>query len=293
MEKILHHGEFNLQNTAWTNIDFMMAAEYLQNTDVPGAKNGRFKDYEYVIHRYSSEAPRDVRSRRLLHEAYTSIAQSYFAVLQFPAIRPSSEQIRQMFSGAAGAGYGAETGPWDIQFELFCLALLRMAGLADVQYAEPDLIVPAGDRNLGFAIKRVTSDHYGKLRSRVRDAVRQLRAHTFKGVVIVEIASPSLDLISADIGRWLEDTVRDLARDIGRYDTGKRTLALLVNRFQLNWDYAHRMQVLLNTHVFNAQDEGEGSRLHEWLTRRGRQLMSSVELARPRRVVSESIKPSS
>jgi hypothetical protein len=285
-QRILHHSSSASQNRSWTNTDLLVAAQIIEYRLGPRFTRGRFRDYQQIIHDCSRQPPRDIRSRRLLHEAYTSTLQAYLACLFLDSSPPSADQVRRLAAGRAGGAYGRNTAPWDTQFEMYCLALLRMAGLVDARFSEPDLIVPAGPKTIGFAVKRVTSERRQKLATRLRDAIRQLRAQQLPGVIMIEVAAPSLDRLASRTKTWATATTRRLAADVARWDTDRRVMALLLTRFRLAVDSPHRIGVTLNTYVFNAMGVAQSRSIADWLAARGRRLLQSLAEVNPRALVS-------
>jgi len=95
------------------------------------------------------------------------------------------ERLRWLLEGNVCPGRKSKTQPYDVQFELFAGATLMHAGIQGIRLEEPDWRIPAGDREVGIAAKRVSSrNNFTKL---VRKAVSQIRGHGGSGVIVLNL----------------------------------------------------------------------------------------------------------
>jgi hypothetical protein len=80
-----------------------------------------------------------------------------------------------------------QTAARNYQFECLVVALLRLAGIADVISAEPDIRILVGESAIGIAAKRVTSLNPTQRKKQVRKALDQVHAQGIPGFIALNL----------------------------------------------------------------------------------------------------------
>ncbi len=109
-------------------------------------------------------------------------------------------KIEMSLSGAEIVDLDSNSAGRDAQFELFVGSILAMGGVS-VAIAEPDLVFFYHSEEMGIAAKRVKS--FKKLRTRFKDAVKQIQRSRSRGFVAI-----NSDLLVRDLGLQGDATQR-------------------------------------------------------------------------------------
>jgi len=137
------------------------------------------------------------------------LVQSHRTVLEFYVISTALHAIPGGWHDRLALAMGGEdipdedrsSMPRDAQFELLIISLVHHAGILDIEAAEPDIRVKAGDKWIGIAAKRVTSR--AKLRKRLSHASNQIQRQYESGVEFGLIAinvDAAIDFVSHELG---------------------------------------------------------------------------------------------
>jgi hypothetical protein len=127
-------------------------------------------------------------SRTQLGEMLRTILEQFFIVRALASdpsvVTPELQhRLKAILSGGDAPGDDRRTAARDVQFELVIAALLRLAGVRGVHWAEPDLRIPAGDQDLCLAVKRISSTR--QFERRVKGAIKQIRRQKGMGLIVL------------------------------------------------------------------------------------------------------------
>lgn len=140
----------------------------------------------------------------------------------------SPDKLKQMLDDPLIPA-GPQSAGRDVQFELLLAAMFHLGG-ADVVAGEPDLQIAYRGERFGVAAKRLTSLNANTLRTRVREAVRQIDRSDLSGWIalnldtrfpspqgvddkaLLRIASEEFDAVGSEIvdQRWDREWVRGM-----------------------------------------------------------------------------------
>jgi hypothetical protein len=220
--------------------------------------------------------------RQQLSEAARTLMEQYLIVRAITEPHHAvKERLRWLLKGELRAGRKSSTQPYDVQFELFAGAMLVHAGIQGVRLDEPDWRIRAGSRDIGLAVKRVSSrKNYTKL---LRYAIRQIRRQNCPGVIVLNFdALCSGDERSTAAARvtTLVKEARQLVAALAAEDV---ILCLFgfATSFQVVWPY---IDGALGSEVFTHGEviEPELSHAFEikaWFARLGANIVRSVDRA--------------
>lgn len=228
--------------------------------------------------------PLDLGRRRQVSDAIRSGLELYLIAraCEVQDIDPRVELLEAVVSGIPGEGKSAASAPWDAQHELFSLAMVSMSGIKDMWLAEPDIAIAMGPFTLGIPVKRVKNCSGNRLRSRLRECVKQTRANVDRGFAILDVADPALEFVS-DAHAALEPSREYLARTLPGDDPDGWLLGFVLISLQFNWartdaiDRVESLSFTILAHLANVQEQ-ERTRVVDWLSARGRRLLNNFEL---------------
>ncbi len=233
----------------------------------------------------ASQTPWDelaVEFRRDLSEAARTVMEQYLIVRAIAEPNDAlKERLWWLLKGPLRPGRKDASQPYDVQFELFAGAALMHAGIQGVQLDEPDWRIAAGDREVGIAVKRVSSrKNYAKL---VHKAVSQIRNQGCPGVIVMNFDA----LVGTDKPYEAAVRVTSMVREAREF---MRTLEAEDAVFCL-FGFATSFNVLwsplggaLGIEVFThgeviEPDLSNASKIRAWFDRIGGNIMRSIRRA--------------
>jgi predicted hotdog family 3-hydroxylacyl-ACP dehydratase len=191
------------------------------------------------------------------------------------------ERLRWLLKGAVHPHRKDETQPYDVQFELFAGAALTHAGIQGVRLDEPDWRIVAGDREVGIAAKRVSSNrNYTKL---VRKAISQIRRQGCPGVIVLNLDAVVGTLEPSEAAAQVTAMVKEARQLVATLKAEDIVFCLFgfATSFQLLWSSdggALGIDVFTHGEVIEPDLSG-AAKIRAWFQRIGDNIMRSASTA--------------
>jgi len=258
------------------------ACRWLRTIDPPCPRANRFEQYLPLLSR--RHTPHEARAVRQIADAYVSSLQLYFTLAFTDWQAPARGMLDRLIGGSPAGGYSENAAPWDAQAELFSYAALHASGLADVRFAEPDLLIPAGPSAVGVAVKRLTTGSVSSAIRRLRRARQQLKRQAVRGIAAMEIAVPPTTLYGASELNPLEPLAQALNAVIVRRQYYDALLGFILFRMQpagpRTGDSAGvlHLDIAVRAWLYGEESDAAAS-LADWVAARGRRLATNLALA--------------
>jgi hypothetical protein len=222
------------------------------------------------------------------------LAESHRTVLEFYVISTALHAIPGAWHDRLALAIGGQdipdedvsSMPRDAQFELLVVSLVHHAGFLEVEVAEPDIRVKAGDKWIGIAAKRITSS--AKLHKRLRHASNQIQRQYESGVEFGLIAinvDAAIDSVSRELGiaraRAEFNSIAKASEEFIQSHPGKeRVPGIQTFATLLGWQLSGAMMALsleFLTHSRWTPPESEAAQIERFLTGRGHHLEGKLE----------------
>ena len=173
-------------------------------------------------------------SQKRVGEATRTVFEQYLITRSI--VLPSKElreRLRWLLEGPDLPRKDAKTSAHDVQFELLAGAVLALAGISGVRLDEPDWRIPAGDREITVAAKRLSS--LKSTTKRVRDAIGQIRRQLIPGIILLNLDQLVGGMSPGEATQFVTSAVKEFRQLVARWKVEDIVFALFGFATSFDW----------------------------------------------------------
>lgn len=173
-------------------------------------------------------------SQTRVAEAMRTVLEQYLITRSI--VLPSKElreRLRWLLEGPDLPRNDAKTSAHDVQFELLTGAVLDLAGIRGVRLEEPDWRIPAGDKDIAVAAKRLCS--LKSATKRVRKAIGQIRRQGIPGIVLLNLDQLVRGMSAGEAAQFVTSALKEFRQLVARWNAEDVVFALFGFATSFDW----------------------------------------------------------